>query len=235
MPERWELSACIEWLFADGDRPFDQRVFAAAEAGFRRIEFWGARNKDLAPLEAAIRDSGVLVSAILCDPADVEGSCRAAARLNSRNLIVLAGEQPGDLVWQLRRAARIASDYGVGLLLEPLNTVDHPGYVLDSTPKGLDVVRAVDHPAVRLLYDLYHSVVMGEEPERVLAGAGHLVGHVHVADVPGRHEPGTGEVDWPRQLEVLRRAGYSGPLGLEYQPTGSTADSLVYIRELAAG
>jgi hydroxypyruvate isomerase len=95
-------------------------------------------------------------------------------------------------------------------------------------------VREVNHPAVRLLYDLYHSMVMGEEPEHVLAGSGHLVGHVHIADVPGRHEPGTGTIDWPRQLAALRSAGYSGAIGLEYIPTRATESSLELIRRLTA-
>ena len=133
----------------------------------------------------------------------------------------------------LLRAAPIASTAGVRLLLEPLNTrVDHPGYFLDSTAEALEVIRDVDDPAVRLLYDLYHSIVMGEDPQEVLAGSGHLVGHVHIADVPGRHEPGTGTIDWPLQLAALRSAEYSGAIGLEYKPSRDTQSSLEFIRHL---
>jgi len=133
----------------------------------------------------------------------------------------------------LLRAAPIASKAGVRLLLEPLNTrVDHPGYFLDSTAEALEVINDVDDPAVRLLYDLYHSIVMGEDPQQVLAGSGHLVGHVHVADVPGRHEPGTGTIDWPLQLAALRSAEYSGAIGLEYKPSRDTESSLDLIRQL---
>lgn len=243
MADVWELSACIEWLFAEDKRPFHERVARAAAAGFQRIEFWGTRRKQLGPLEAAIRESGVTVSAFLSEPAasdpdflrGIETSCELAPRLNAKQLIVLAGEGPdGDLVGALRKAAPIAAGHGVGLLLEPLNTVDHPGYVLASTVAGLEMVRAVDHPALRLLYDLYHSVVMGEEPALVLAGAGHLVGHVHIADAPGRHEPGTGAIDWPHQLEVLRASGYSGPLGLEFRPSRETVESVAHIRDLTS-
>ncbi len=133
----------------------------------------------------------------------------------------------------LLRAAPIASKAGVRLLLEPLNTrVDHPGHFLDSTAEALEVINDVDDPAVRLLYDLYHSIVMGEDPQQVLAGSGHLVGHVHVADVPGRHEPGTGTIDWPLQLAALRSAEYSGAIGLEYKPSRDTESSLELIRQL---
>lgn len=252
MAEAWELSPCIEWLFAEGGRPFAERVARAAESGFRRVEFWGTQDKELASLEAAIDDSGVAVSAILSEPAathpeflaGVERSCELARRLDARNLIVLSGdalagvdttEQRDALTDALRRAAPIAARHGIGLVLEALNTrVDHPDYFLDSTVDALEVVRAADHSAVRLLYDLYHSVVMGEEPAVVLAGSGHLVGHVHLADAPGRHEPGAGEIDWPRQLAALRDAGYRGALGLEYMPTTDTAQSLAYIREITA-
>ena len=217
-----------------------ERVSRAAAAGFRRVEFWGTRDTELAPLEAAIHESGVTVTAFLSEPAvthpdflsGLAAACEVAPRLKAQNLIVLAGEQPGDLSGALRLAAPIAAEHHVGLLLEPLNTVDHPGYALSSTLDGLAIVRAVDQPNVRLLYDMYHSVVMGEEPSAVLAGAEHLVGHVHIADAPGRHEPGTGAVDWPRQLAALREAGYSGALGLEFMPTRETMESLVYTLEL---
>ena len=165
-----------------------------------------------------------------------------AGRLNARNLIVVSGdtragidrtEQLEALTGALRSAAPIASAAGVGLLLEPLNTrIDHKGYFLDSTREALGVIRDVDDPGVRLLYDMYHSIVMDEEPADVLAGSGHLIGHVHIADVPGRHEPGTGTVDWPRQLEALKSVGYSGSIGLEYIPLRETESSLELILDM---
>ena len=251
-----DLSPCIEWLFADGDRPFADRVRRAADAGFARAEFWGTTDKDVSALERAIRETRVVVSAFVSEPAGrlvdpathdeflagVASSSRLAHRLNARGLIVLAGQfragvprrdQRAAIVEGLRRAAPIASAAGTRLYLEPLNTrTDHEGYFLDSTAEGLDIVREVGHPSVTLLYDMYHSVVMGEEPAQALGGSGHLVGHVHLADAPGRHEPGTGRIDWPRQLAALHDSGYSGPIGLEYRPTTGTEASLEYIRAL---
>jgi hydroxypyruvate isomerase len=252
------LSPCVEWLFADGGRPFAERVCAAATAGFGQIEFWAASNKDIGQVEEALRETGVAVTCFVSEPAGrladpethaeflegVERSAQLATRLETRSLIIVTGDtlprvsrmrQRDAITQALVRAAPIASAAGVQLVLEPLNTrVDHPGYFLDSTAEGLDIVREVNHPSMRLLYDLYHSMAMGEEPEHVLAGSGHLVGHVHIADVPGRHEPGTGRIDWPRQLAALRKAGYSGAIGLEYMPTRDTESSLELIRRLTA-
>ena len=254
-----QLSACIEWLFADGGRPFADRVRAAAAAGFQRVEFWTTSNKDIAALEAAIGETGVKVSAFVSEPtgrlvdprthddfiAGVERSCALAQRLHAESLIVVSGdtragagadEQSRAIADALRRAAPIAGRAGMALVLEPLNTrIDHAGYFLDSTHQAIEIVREVDHPAVRLLYDLYHSVVMGEDPAEALQGAGHRIGHVHLADAPGRHEPGTGEIDWPKELAALRAAGYTGPLGLEYRPLRDTISSLAYIEALVAG
>ncbi len=206
----------------------------------------------------AFAETGVTATCFVSEPAGrlvdpathtefligVERSALLAARLHARNLIVVSGDTRPDvdrrrqldaIVEALRRAAPIASKAGVGLLLEPLNTlVDHQGYFLHSTVDALHVIRSVDQPAVRLLYDMYHSIVMGEDPQQVLAGSGALVGHVHVADVPGRNEPGTGKIDWVRQLAALHDAGYLGPIGLEYRPSRNTPSSLEFIRRLAA-
>jgi hydroxypyruvate isomerase len=252
------VSACIEWLFAEGGGPFPERVRAAAAAGIGRIEFWNTGDKDLHALERAIDETGVTVSAFVTEPRGrlvdpsthaaflkgVAASGELARRLNACGLIVLSGdarpdvprrEQRDAIVEALRRAGPLAAEAGIRLFLEPLNTlVDHKGYFLDSTEEALEIVAKVGDPAVSLLYDMYHSIVMGEDPAEVLDGAGELVGHVHVADVPGRHEPGTGAVDWPRQLAALRAAGYSGAIGLEYLPSGDTESSLAYISGLVA-
>ena len=230
---------------------------AAAAAGFNQVEFWTASDKNVEQLEVALRVAGVSVTAFVSEPTGrlvdpvthdefldgVDRSARLAARLNARNLIVLSGDaRPGierrrqldALSAALRRAAPVAAKAGVGLLLEPLNTrLDHKGYFLDSTSEALEVIRQVDCSEVKLLYDIYHSMVMGEDPVQVLSGSGDKIGHVHLADVPGRHEPGTGTIDWARALGALRAAGYPGLLGLEYIPSRDTESSLAFIRGFA--
>ena len=129
-------------------------------------------------------------------------------------------------------AAALAQAAGVTLLLEPLNDrVEHPGMFLVSTTLGLDIVEAVGSPNLRLLFDVYHSATMGEDLEAMLSGRMQLVGHVQVADQPGRNEPGTGSLDWPHVIATLRTLGYDGALGLEYRPTMAIDQSLALTRK----
>ena len=135
--------------------------------------------------------------------------------------------QHAALVRVLKEAADIVSGSDIVLALEPLNDrVDHPGYYLTSTVEGLDIIDEVDRPEIKLLYDIYHSAMMGEHIEDVLEGRLDRVVHVHLADTQGRGEPGSGTMDWQARLDWLADHGYSGFVGLEYRPTGSTEDSL---------
>jgi hydroxypyruvate isomerase len=120
-------------------------------------------------------------------------------------------------------------------VLEPVNVrVDHPGSLLDRTSEGVYVARGVDSPSFGVLYDMYHSTVEGEDVAAELANAGDLIRYVQVADAPGRGEPGTGAIDWPEYLGLLRASGYEGPIGLEYYPTTASAESVKLIRKFAA-
>jgi len=120
----------------------------------------------------------------------------------------------------LKAIAPLAEKAGITIVLEPLNTlVDHPGYFLDSVDLGAQLVREVANPKIRLLFDIYHVQVMqGNLIERLRE---HLdvIGHVHVADVPGRHEPGTGEINYRNVFKSLKEAGYDKTVGFEYVPT----------------
>jgi len=248
-----ELSACIEWLFSEAGDDFEPRIRAAADAGVPAVEFWGWRHRDIARIARVLSETGVEVTVFAVDPALPLGdpaahdavvaaigeSADAAAELGCRNLIVVSGdrderigadEQRAAIVGVLGRAAPVAAARGVALLLEPLNTrVDHAGAFLDSTGEGLGIVDEVGAANVKLLFDLYHSFVMGELMEDVLAAGLGAVGHVHIADAPGRHEPGTGAIDWTRAFAWLDAQGYDGRIGLEYEPLGSTGDSLAAI------
>jgi hydroxypyruvate isomerase len=255
----FDLSACLELLFTEAGPDHGDRVRAAAACGLPAVEIWSWRDKDLDRLQRALRETGTALATMCTDPmspivdpathrgwlAGVEESVRVADRLGAPRLVVTAGDvRPGvprdaqhaAVVAALRAAAPVAGSYGVTLLLENLNSrVDHVGTFLDSTVECVDIVREVDSPAVRMLYDHYHSLVMGERPDVVLAGAIELVDHVQIADVPGRHEPGTGTIGWAGELSILHGLGYRGLLGLECRPTRPTTAALAHIVAAAAG
>ena len=250
------LSGCVESLFLREHADVPARMRACAAAGLEAVEFWLWRDKDLGAIERVLGETGVALSGFCVEPrpaivdpathADwlvgVRESLAVAKRLGAPALIVLSGdEMPGvargvqhdAVVAALKAGAKLAEDAGVRLLLEPLNIAkDHVGYFLHSTAEGLDIVEAVGSPAVGLLYDIYHSAMVGERQDEVLAGRGHLVGHVHVADVNGRHEPGSGTIDWTARMKGLRDVGYAGAIGLEFWPTGGTREALEETREI---
>lgn len=244
-----KYSACIEWLFAeDGD--FPTRIRSAKRAGLAGVEFWKWTNKDIGAIDAALKETGMTLTGIvaepmipLTDPAahdeflrGLEKSAETARRLGAPALIAQTGddlagrtraEQRKALFSCLKRAADVLKGTGVRLAVEPLNTrVDHIGYYLSSTTEGLDIIDEVDRPEIRIVYDIYHSAVMGEAIEEVIAGRMDRVAHAHLADAPGRHEPGSGTMDWQRRVDWLAANGYRGMIGLEYMPTGPTVQSL---------
>ena len=248
MTGAFELSACIEWLFAEAGPDLPARVRAAGAAGIPAVEFWGWQEHDLDALAGALAESGVaLTSFVGCFDLmaagaveEVAAASGVARRLGCRTLIVAAGDvragldartQRATLVAALRRGAAVAAAHDVVLALEPLNSrVDHVGTFLDSSQLAFDVLEAVGSEHVRLLFDLYHATVMGEGWPALVHDRMDLVAHVHVADAPGRHEPGTGTIDWPEAIATIADEGYRGRIGLEYQPTTATPATFEVIR-----
>ena len=247
-------SACIEWLFATEEPDVASRVRAAKAAGLDAVEFWRFSNQDRDAIKLALDETGLTLAGILCEPIapltnpeshqgfleGVRTSLAAALQLGAKVIIAQAGDnqagvaraaQHAAIVKVLKEAAKLLEGSGVVLALEPLNDrVDHPGYYLTSTEEGLDIVDEVGRPEVKLLYDIYHAAVMGEAIE-VLAGRLDRVVHVHLADTPGRGEPGSGRMDYTERLEWLAAHGYDGLIGLEYKPSGPTVETLRF-REL---
>jgi hydroxypyruvate isomerase len=248
-----QLSVCVEMVFAD--EQMEERVALAADAGADAIEFWGWKDKDLDAVAAACAEHDVDLAAMLgsdaplTDPdgvdeaaADLRESIATAADVGCPNLIVTVGQEREDLdrdaqheaiVSVLDRVADDAEDADVTLGLEPLNTaVDHPGYYLTSSDEGYEIVEAVDSPAVKLLFDVYHQqITEGNVTENLTGNLDH-VGYVHIADVPGRHEPGTGEINYPNVLAALADAGYDGYVGCEFRPEGDHAAAVENCRDM---
>ncbi|MCX6589891.1 MAG: TIM barrel protein [Acidobacteria bacterium] len=196
----------------------------------------------------------------LCDPAEREGfltelraSADAARRFESRMLVVLSGfkipglsraQQHASMVEGLKRAHDIVAPLGITLIVEVINTLapveplnpkgnNHADYFLDRTPEAFAMVREVGSPFVKILYDLYHVQIMeGNLIETVRQNIS-AIGHIHVADVPGRHEPGTGEINFGQVFRAIEQTGFSGYVGMEYIPTKDALATLVDVRRLA--
>ena len=259
----YQLAPNIELLFTEaGD--YQDRVRAAAAAGFDAVEMWGptgvdapAKAKDIPALKAALDETGVRLTAQLAEPRTqfmippwdhseffrkLDEGVEIAHALGTPRLGSGTGfggwkrqVQLDKLIEIYQRAIAQIDGSGLTLVLEPVNVrVDHPGSLLDRTSEAVYVARGVDSPFFGVLYDIYHSSVEGEDMAAELANAGGLIKYVQLADNPGRGEPGTGSLDWTERLGLLRASGYDGPIGLEYYPQAESAESVRLIRDIAA-
>jgi hydroxypyruvate isomerase len=237
-----DFSVCIETAFAEQDRSFPDRVRAAADAGFGAVEIWDWRGKPLRDLDAALRQTGTRLHTLcvedwrdkcqLGDPAAhpefltrVSQAAKVGMDLGVPKLVVLAGDAlPGvdrgtqlDAVSDvLARASDAIAAYPIELLIEVVNR-QHEGLnaVLQDSQSALELLRQLARPNVRYLYDRYHAILNGEALGRAIESNMDLVGHVQAADVPGRHEFGTGTHDWVAEFTWLLSAGYTGYVGIE--------------------
>ena len=255
----FDLSVNLEYMFQEAGERLEDRVAAAAAAGFAKVEIFTTGGRDIPSLARALVDHGVELLTVVADPRTrliepethegFRGLFRKAAEdavaLGCRRVVV--GSGPG-VPWlkrpvQLKIVADavagivpIAEALGVTIILEAVNTrVDHPGVLFSQTVDAVDVIHHVQSPRVRLLYDMYHSITEGEDPAIVVPQVAGLIEHVQIADAPGRGEPGSGGVDWEDRLKLLQSVGYSGAIGIECSPTiAPTAAALRYIRDLCA-
>lgn len=166
----------------------------------------------------------------------VEESIEAAKFLGVPALIITTGQERSDLshedqhinvVNALSKAAPLFEESGILAVLEPLNIIcDHNGYFLSSGYEAFDIIREVGSPKIKLLYDIYHQQITEGNLIPNIRNNIDLIGHFHVADNPGRHEPGTGEINYKNVFAAIEEIGYKGYVGLEYGPTIDAAQAL---------
>ncbi len=145
---------------------------------------------------------------------------------------IASNEKHRYLLEGLKKALDVTPEE-ISLVLEPLNTkVDHPGYYLADMATSVSLIKEIDDPRLKILADLYHLGVMGEDLGAIIDEHVDLIGYVHIADFPGRHEPGTGSADWKSLLTRLQSGGYTGSVGFEYLPLRDSEESLKRIKEL---
>ena len=170
-----------------------------------------------------------------------------ALQVGIKQINCLAGVKPPDtdlrsceltLVHNVRRAAKKFSDAGLTLNLEALNTLDVPGFLISNTRDAMRLINEIGADNVMLQYDWYHMQLMEGERKGGLADTMRLllpmIGHIQFADAPGRHEPGTGEIDFPKLFAHVDAIGYSGWVSAEYRPIGKTEDSFGWMKGLRA-
>ncbi len=173
--------------------------------------------------------------------ANVPVAIELAGRLGCRKLNALAGNAPPgeprekrlDLLAQnLAFAAEAAGRAGMQVMLEALNPMDTPYYLVPNTAAALETIRRVGRPNLRYQLDVYHVAMAGEDPVQAIALAAGRIGHVQLADVPGRHEPGTGRLPFGEIMQALAASGYDGCIGLEYLPTDPAARDFSFLDRL---
>lgn len=227
-----------------GDRPFHERITAAHAVGFDAFEFWPWRGKDLDAIAGAMKQTGMTCTQFTgwgFSPGmndaknhdrleqEIRDSCATAKKLGVKMMCVVAGndiagvsqEKMHDAVIAgLKRVAPIAADNDIILVLEPMNVrVDHKGHCLYGSPNAIKIVRAVNSPHVKILWDLYHMHISeGDLCGHLREGIKDLA-YVQIADHPGRMEPGTGEIHYNRVLRELHDLGYTGYVGVECNPS----------------
>lgn len=253
------FAANLTMLFTEV--PFLERFKAARKAGFKAVEFLFPYDYGLDNIKEQLEQTGLEIAlfnlpagnwaagerGIAANPqrvqefrAGVDQAVSWAVELGVYQLNCLAGKKIAGSAtaeqWQvladnIRYAADALQEKGLKLMLEPINRFDIPGFLLNTTQQALELMAAVDRPNVYLQYDVYHA--QREEGELTATIRKHLkeIGHIQIADNPGRHQPGSGEINYKFLLQELDALAYQGFVGLEYVPEPDTLTSLRWIAE----
>jgi hydroxypyruvate isomerase len=255
------FAANLSMLFTE--LPFLDRFAAARAAGFRAVEYLFPYEFPQAELAARLRGEGLKQvlhnlpagdwaageRGIACDPrrtgefrAGLERAIAYAHALDCGQLNCLAGKLPrgvaaeeahATLVANLRHASARLRQEGIRLLVEPINSYDVPGFFLTRTEQAIALIEEVASDNLLLQYDVYHAQRMEGELAATLQRHLARIGHIQVADNPGRNEPGTGEIHYAFLLRHLDALGWKGYIGCEYRPRGTTLEGLGWMREFA--
>ncbi len=248
------MRLCVAVPCFYGKTDFAEAIRKIGALGYDAAETYNWKNLNFKEVSAACRESGVeLISMCttefrMTDSAYREAwltglteSCEAAARLGVKKLITQVGQDTGAprelqhaaIVETLKQATPILEKYGVTVMPEPLNTyVNHPGYYLWSSAEAFQIVGEVNHPNVKIVYDIYHQQVMEGNIIPNVVNNLDCIAHLHSAGHPGRHELWYGETDYKVVFDAIDKAGYKGACGLEYKPLMESTESLIKAKEL---
>lgn len=241
-----KFSICLEPIFED--KSFYDRIEIAKDCGCDAIEFWDPSVYDTKKIGRIAAKAGLPIAACCLNKAwtyrmnfpwpevkaNLEKSIEYGKDMGCSTFIGLGGElqckadsQKTLLTENLKRAAEIAEKAGVTIVIEALNSLyDHKGYYLDSSYVGFEIVKAVESPSIKLLYDCYHMQLMEGNMVNQIRDNINYIGHFHSAGVPGRHELQNGETNYPFVIKAAEAAGYDRYFGFEYWPEYDNAQSL---------
>lgn len=251
-----KFSANLGFLFTD--RPLPDAIRAAADHGFDAVECHWPYETPAADTRRALQATGLPLVGIntvrggagefgLSALPGRQKEARAAinqavgfaAETGCANIHVMAGIASGREAFDafaanLEYACRSAEAHGIGILIEPLNSRDVPGYFLSGTAGALELIRAVGAHNLRIMYDCYHMQIMQGDLLRSITNLLPGIGHIQIAAVPDRGEPDAGEVDYDWLLPQIVAAGYAGLFGAEYRPRGKTEAGLGWLARMKA-
>lgn len=254
-----KIAANLSMLFTEYD--FLDRFKAASDAGFRGVEYLSPYEFPAEAIAAELEKYGltqVLFNVpsgdwaagergIACHPdrtqefrAGIAKAIEYAHVLGCTKVNCLAGIKPDDvtddeaysvLVGNLRFAADRLEEAGISLVLEAINTRDIPGFFVSESRMAMGLIEDVGSSNLRYQYDIYHMQIMEGDIARTVQNLVNFIGHIQLADNPGRHEPGTGELNYPFLLKHLDDIGYTGWVGAEYAPQNGTEQGLGWLKE----
>jgi hydroxypyruvate isomerase len=252
-----KLCANVSWLFRE--LPFLERPAAARRAGFSGIEFHSPEGHAPTDIVSAARDAGVSIVLFNAWPADfMEGgvglsgvpgreaqfqqvvaqACDFGAALGGAKVQIGQSRVPAGVsreecmrvyVDNLRYAAAALDKVECQVLVEPMNDVDAPGVLVSDVSIALMAIAEAGDPRIGLQFDAYHHYMSGGNVANAIEAFGSCIAHLQFSDAPGRHEPGTGRIDFNALFAVLERQGYSHWVAAEYRPSGPTLETLAWL------
>ena len=248
-----KISHCIDMMYADLD--FYEKIPTAKRYGADAVEFWKWTNKDI----DKIISTGIPVSVFNIDSCDeqlsydlsrgilnagrsfdfiraLEESIPVYKKLRASAMIVLIGEKAQadakNVEKCLRNARSLCEAEGITLAIECLNDIDRQEYSMPYITPVLDIIKSVGSPNVKVLYDIYHQHMMKDFNLHEVLDNIDSIAHFHVADCPGRHQPGTGDVDYVTILHEINKTRYNVYIGLEYRATIPDGETFGFIDEV---
>lgn len=251
-----KISCCIDMMFSHLD--FYKRFAAVRESGIDTVEFWKWTNKDIDKIKYLLCENDMKLSVFNIDSSDeklsydlsrgilnsgradefaaaLKESIPVYKKLGASAMIVLIGDNAPyceqNVIKCLNGAKPIVESEGVTLIIEPLNSIDRQGYSMPYVKPVFELLKSLDCPNIKMLYDIYHQNMMGDFSIDDIKKNIDLIGHFHIADAPGRHEPGTGNVDYVKIINEIKRTSYNGYFGLEYRATKPDNETFGFLKE----